>query len=99
MPALSRARRLARRGAGVSDGSAGPHWVGSGSRYHALLGVHKSRQPNGSVPTEAKAETLASPILTGLQGAFEDELEVAVRSLCRRAICTMSIPATNTNAT
>ena len=41
-----------------------------------------------------------APILTArLQGAFEDELEVALRSVCRRAICTMSIAATSTNAT
>jgi hypothetical protein len=33
------------------------------------------------------------------QGAFEDERDAALRSLCRRAICPMSIPATSTNAT
>jgi hypothetical protein len=49
---------------------------------------------NRSVVVEAKAEHWRR-----LQGAFEDELEVALRSLRRRAICTMSIPATSTNAT
>jgi hypothetical protein len=33
------------------------------------------------------------------QEAFEDELDAALRSLCLRAICPTSIPATSTNAT
>ena len=55
---------------------------------------------NRSVVGEGESGTLALPILTArLQETFGDELEAALRSLCRRAICTMSIPATSTNAT
>ena len=49
-----------------------------------------------SIPPRAQS---SCSLRWALQGTFEGELDAARRSLCRRAICPMSIPATSTNAT
>jgi hypothetical protein len=57
-----------------------------------LADGHKSHQPMKAATDVANPDSVS-------QEAFEDTLDTALRSLCRRAICPMSIPATSMNAT
>ena len=54
---------------------------------------------NRSVVERAKADTGVANPDSAPQEAFEDELDAAMRPLCRRTICPMSIPVTSPNAT
>jgi len=67
-----------------------------------LIGVRSSFNSGHSIKRRVQWRLVPeaeAPVLIAPQKAFEDELDAALRSLRRRAICPMSIPATSTNAT